>query len=91
MVGGGWWLRLGRGWYLGTPREDVYAAERRENTKEQASLAFWRVMADFLYPLLKRGVAIAFASCGAPGKGPAQCLVPCKHRVMLGIALTGTC
>ena len=70
LVGGGWWLRLGRGWYLGTPRADVYAAERRENTKEQASLAFWRVMADFLYPLLKRGVAIAFASCGSTWERP---------------------
>ena len=70
LVGDGWWLRLGWGWCLGTPREDVLAAEKRENTKEQTSLAFWRVMEGFLYPLLKRGVAIAFASCGSTWERP---------------------
>ena len=43
---------LGVGGASGHPERMDRAAERRENTKEQTALAFWRVMANLLYPLL---------------------------------------
>lgn len=73
---------LGVGGASGHPGRMDRAAERRENTKEQMALAFWRVMANLLYPWLD-----ARQLRQPKGKIPKAYGTPCSRLYTLQVGL----